>query len=169
MKFGEDATCKIDVFVPQTDSADAWVIATPLGPEIEIRLHFCDENISSSIAGMMIDLLCENVHFLVNAGIEMSIPPIAAREDVLQQLPLAQKDRHFIRPSSQENQPEVPESTTSAARALVHDTWEMVLGPLESTSTPEAIIDHTPFYNIWGDIAAAAQMAKCKTVWIIVL
>lgn len=148
MKFGDDATCEIDVLVPQTDSADAWVIATPIGREIEIRLHFCDQNISSSFAAMTIDLLCENIRFLVNAGIETPLPAVATRKEVVQRLPSPPKDDELNRPSSQQKPLVVPESAITATRALVRNAWEMTLGPLESPSTSEAVIEHTPFYEI---------------------
>ncbi|KAK2600115.1 hypothetical protein QQS21_005130 [Conoideocrella luteorostrata] len=144
-KTPSNALREIDAFVPESDSCDVWVSAAARGDSFEIKVHYCSTVISDEHAEILMKQLCANISRCVNSTQDdVAADPMGEpQEEKLTSLAVApiQSGNHVDGP------------VTPEALDIVRQAWETVFGE-------DAAKTDSPFWNIWGDVVAASELAR---------
>jgi len=181
-KFGQH-DCKFGALAPSHDSMDILVFSSPKGSKVRIDLQFCERVIPSFLAEDLMELLCINLR-LLSTDMRKLLPPASLITSLPPQIPVDMKQTSPLLRSQSSNDKLSAFGKSSAltlssnsrsssispipslfhknnrAHGLVTRVWSSVL----STGDPESpfeIDTHTCFYDIWGNLLAAAQFSEC--------
>lgn len=164
-RFDDSTHCKFGAFPGAADQADILVLSVPQRNTnvVEVSLNFSDKVVEPQLAAELLDelvaniaLLTDNTHTTLStsyASLTPQIPVLArcARDADGNLLPGA-GDKGAAAAASGRRLADVDD----AVQALVRQAWEDVLVP----SDDEEVDETTCWYNVWGSMVAAAQLAE---------
>ncbi|GKT49724.1 nonribosomal peptide synthase atnA [Colletotrichum spaethianum] len=154
--------CKFNVQEPiSRDVYDLHVISTQETPSSgDISLTFCENRIPTLFANETLKTLCSNIELLTSVSmLHPLIPSSADYCDVAPQIPLPQLD---METKSTNVGATMSESHRTAVQAAISKVWTKVLDPL-SLGVPETQLHNAAFYDLWGSMMPASQLAELLT------
>ncbi|KAF4537768.1 Nonribosomal peptide synthase Pes1 [Lasiodiplodia theobromae] len=157
--------CELDIVVPPHDRADVWVWSYPDqdGERVTIDLTYGDATMTRAQAEAVADLLVQTIEALTRAdGAEVLADVLPRPSGAAPRFPLL--EAAACASSGTETTVGVEggqaggdlQSRRRAAEEVVKRAWDFVLG--DSAGNADFDPD-TPFYDVWGDQAAAAQLS----------
>ncbi|KAF8860374.1 hypothetical protein BDZ45DRAFT_800950 [Acephala macrosclerotiorum] len=140
-------------FTPSHDVSDIWIWTGPTEDGFYVDFTYSEATLPQSLAEEMADMLCAHIKKIS----ENAMSPIAS---VLAKLePKLPVSVDYI----DENESVMNDATTSddaeKAKEVVLQAWKSVLGDDIDDSLPHEVTDHSPFYELRGDLLAAAQLS----------
>ncbi|OKL58374.1 hypothetical protein UA08_06365 [Talaromyces atroroseus] len=139
-------------FTPDHDVSDIWIWTGPAGEEFYVDFTYSSRSISESIAQSMCDLLCETLTKISEHPHE---PASVLLSDTKPLLPLPLPESHAT-PAASANG--MNHQNDERIEVLVQSIWSKVFGD-ENDRLPNGVTMQTPFFEIRGDLLAAAQIA----------
>jgi len=176
------ATCKLTVVEPGAkDVYDLLVQSTSRKQgEVELKLTFCGDRVPTTVAEPALRLLCETINMLTSGSIaepiipscyqyramekRIPVPPPFTSADPAPRHPLDDAvspvtPQHSAAPSTPENEvTRLPEEQIRAIQAAISKAWSSVLKP-RTLGVPEEHLHTAAFYDLWGSLIPAAQLA----------
>lgn len=167
-RFG-DAACKFGAFPGAQDAVDMLVLSTPQAGtrNVELSLHFSDKVVEPAFAGELMDALVANIETLTTGG---DVRAVAAAESYnTPQIPMLARhardvDGNLLPGAGDKGAAALASGARfedadadAGARELVREAWDAVLLPAEAE---DEVTPTTCFYNVWGSLMAAAQLAE---------
>lgn len=154
--------CKFSIQEPTSrDVYDLHVVSTQEDSGSgEISLTFCENRIPSLFANETLKALCSSIELLTSVSMLHPLIPSAADYcAVLPQIPLPQLDM--------EQKATAVGATMSvdhrvAIQTAISKVWAQVLDP-RSLGVPEAELPNAAFYDLWGSMMPASQLAEYLT------
>ncbi|KAK0130297.1 hypothetical protein ONS96_000818 [Cadophora gregata f. sp. sojae] len=141
-----DVEMRLGNFTPGHDVSDIWIWTGPAGENFSIDFTYSSDTLPEALAQEMLDSLCENIGKLFECP-SSPMDSLLATLQARLPLPLTEKS------SSVPRAPASPEIL-----AVVQATWAIIFGDDEN-ALPPGTIDSTPFFNLRGDLLAAAQIS----------
>ncbi|KAH8906653.1 non-ribosomal peptide synthetase [Coniochaeta sp. PMI_546] len=138
--------------------------------EIEIGLTFSTDRIPEDLAEHAFRLLCDNVNMFTNGNIMLSIIPSANQYRAMQKrIPLPPKlapsgePRITSAPMSEEEEHRfpsfIPPDQARAIQTVISTAWTTTLNP-RTLGVPDEYLHRAAFYDLWGSLIPAAQLAS---------
>lgn len=165
-RFG-DAACKFGAFPGAQDAVDMLVLSTPQAGtrNVELSLHFSDKVVEPAFAGELMDALVANIETLTTGG---DVRAAASAESYsAPQIPMLARhardvDGNLLPGAGDKGAAALAsgarfEDADARARELVREAWDAVLLP---AGAEDEVTPTTCFYNVWGSLMAAAQLAE---------
>ncbi|KAH7388999.1 hypothetical protein BKA64DRAFT_711107 [Cadophora sp. MPI-SDFR-AT-0126] len=143
----DDVEMRLGNFTPDHDVSDIWIWTGPAGDNFYIDFTYSSNTLPEALAQEMLDLLCENIAKLSNSPNDLLESPLA---NVQARLPL---------PHTEYSSPPLDVVPGPAILAAVKGTWEGIFGG-DDDALPAGTTDSTPFFNLRGDLLAAAQISQ---------
>lgn len=176
--FGEHEY-KFGALAGSHDSVDILVLSSPKGAKTKLDLQFCEKVVPSFLVEDLMELLCININLLTK-DMRKQLPPASLITSRTPQIPVALKqspplrsqrssDRLLMLPKTSalhlrsKSIPSVPglSQKYNPSGDLVMRVWTFVLS-IDDWKTSLGEIDiHANFYDIWGNLIAAAKFAEC--------
>jgi hypothetical protein len=125
---------------------------------MEIRLHYCSKSIPEQVATTMMDELLQNMTLLVSSAPDTKVSQNWAPCDKCLPIP-ALNDRASPFAGDAALRSETLNHANMRIREAVIDAWKEVLGPKFEAATAGDPLLHIPFYDLWGDMVVASQLA----------
>ncbi|KAF9636542.1 putative nonribosomal peptide synthase protein [Lasiodiplodia theobromae] len=179
-RFG-DSTCKFGALPGQADQVDILVLSMPQRNSnvVEVSLNFSDKVVEPQLAAELLDELVANIALLTNDD-DMHTTTLPSYTHLAPQIPVLAR---CARDADGNLLPGAGDKGAAAAasgkrladvagdqvQALVRRAWEDVLLATPSSdsadSEEEPVVDETTtcWYNVWGSMVAAAQLAEWYT------
>ncbi|KAF9633023.1 AMP-dependent synthetase/ligase [Lasiodiplodia theobromae] len=158
--------CELDIVVPPHDRADVWVWSYPDqdGERVTIDLTYGDATMTRAQAEAVADLLVQTIEALTRAdGAEVLADVLPRPSGAAPRFPLPEAaacaGTTEEESAGKEQLPQAGgdvQSRRRAAEEVVKRAWDFVLGDNAGNA---GFDPDTPFYDIWGDQAAAAQLS----------
>ncbi|CZS96958.1 uncharacterized protein RAG0_06072 [Rhynchosporium agropyri] len=143
-----DVEMRLGNFTPDHDVSDIWIWTGPAGDNFYIDFTYSSNTLPNGNAQEMLDSLCENITKL-SGDLATSLRSSLANDQP--QLPLPLPDE--IVPSS------IGSSPSAEKLAIVQATWSRIFGD-ENDVLPAGTTNSTPFFDLRGDLLAAAQICE---------
>ncbi|KZL74093.1 non-ribosomal peptide synthetase [Colletotrichum tofieldiae] len=154
--------CKFNIQEPiSRDVYDLHIISTQEDSSSgEISLTFCENRIPSLFANETLKALCANIELLTSVSmLHPLIPSSADYRDVAPQIPLPQLDME-TKPTTVGAT--MSEAQRSAIQTAISKVWTKILDP-RSLGVPETQLHNAAFYDLWGSMMPASQLAESLT------
>ncbi|KAF4539218.1 Nonribosomal peptide synthase protein [Lasiodiplodia theobromae] len=180
-RFG-DSTCKFGAFPGQADQVDILVLSMPRQGtrNVEVSLNFSDKVVEPQLAAELLDELVANIALLTDNDDAATalLPPASSYARLAPQIPVLARcardaDGNLLPGAGVKGGAAAAASGRRLAdvagdqvQALVRRAWEDVLLATPSSdsadSEEEPVVDETTtcWYNVWGSMVAAAQLAE---------
>jgi len=130
---------------------------------VELSLAFCENRVPVSFAEETLRMLCAAVGLLTSVNVLQPIVPAAAQYAALpRQIPLPQAAPAATAPAAPPSTPAVNADDTLAIQTAISDAWAAVLEP-KTLGVPEAQRHNAAFFDLWGSLIPAAQLAAHLT------
>lgn len=161
--------CELDIVVPPHDRADVWVWSypDPDGERVSIDLTYGEATLARGQAEAVANLLVQTIEALARAdGAEVLADVLPRPSAAAPRFPLPEVAACATEEEVEDEGISAGEGQRSeaggdglsrrraAAEEVVERAWDFVLG--DSSAGFDL---NTPFYDVWGDQAAAAQLA----------
>ncbi|KAH6724193.1 hypothetical protein BKA61DRAFT_727923 [Leptodontidium sp. MPI-SDFR-AT-0119] len=127
----QDLKYDFDVYEPMHDKSDMWLQTKPVGTQMEVELRFSRAVVSNDCAEEALKLFCDIIQ----------LPSEAIQKPI----------KSFLVAS--------PDALPKNLRNVVEKAWNQVLMGQETPHNTTIGLD-TPFYDVWGDLIAAAALCK---------
>ncbi|TLD17678.1 uncharacterized protein PgNI_00637 [Pyricularia grisea] len=130
---------------------------------IELNITFCENRIPVSFAEETLRILMGNVAVLTSGSImHVVIPSAAQYKSKRPQIPLPQMPSTTLTPSSPISH-RFPASDMEAIQRVISKCWAAASLDPSSLGVPEEHRDHAAFYDLWGSLVPASQLASFLT------
>jgi non-ribosomal peptide synthetase component F len=152
-----DAACHFSIREPESQlDHDILVTTSALDScRVDISLSYCDTHIPQAVANEAFDLLCAAIDLLTSASMTHPVLPSASDlQSIQSRLPLPEP--HQTATTSQESKLPTPQHL--ALQSLVTKAWARAVN-LQELGVPESHLHNTAFYDIWGGLIPAAEIA----------
>lgn len=151
-----DVNFHLETVAPPHDVADIWIWSYPNGDdEFTFQFDYNTELISEAFANETINLLERTIKILCVSTSEQLPPPatVLHRGKTHISIPLEYKPPVHV--------PDFDSSMQSAKRPelLVKRAWDIAFAS-NPIKRPARFSSDTPFFEVWGDLAVAAQLAN---------
>lgn len=149
--------------------------------ELEVSVSFCDQRVPANLAQEVLHKLCGNVGLLTGFSIMQNVVPTAVQyASLAKQIPLSMPLFGNSAPTNggvsfnnpfgggaikvnyaQLEAKMVPEQITTI-QSTIEDAWRSTLDP-RTLGVPEEHVTTAAFYDLWGSLMPAAQLAGYLT------
>ncbi|KAG7141705.1 Nonribosomal peptide synthase apmB like protein [Verticillium longisporum] len=157
-----NASCKLVVQEsPFRDLHDLLVTSSlPSPTRAEIALTFCENRIPRTFADETLKYLVSTIELLTSMSMMHPLIPSATDFATMRpQLPLPQPDFDAIQTQSSAG---LPTDLHFAIQSVVATAWTKILDP-HSLGVPEKQLHNAAFYDLWGSLIPASQLAEYLT------
>ncbi|KAF3355039.1 hypothetical protein VDGD_10211 [Verticillium dahliae] len=157
-----NASCKLVVQEsPLRDLHDLLVTSSlPSPTRAEIALTFCENRIPKTFADATLKYLVSTIELLTSVSMMQPLIPSATDFATMRpQLPLPQPDFDAIQTQSSAG---LPTDLHFAIQSVVATAWTKILDP-RSLGVPEKQLHNAAFYDLWGSLIPASQLAEYLT------
>ncbi|EKG18856.1 AMP-dependent synthetase/ligase [Macrophomina phaseolina MS6] len=166
-RFG-GAACKFGAFPGAADAVDILVLSNPVAGtrNIELSLHFSDKVVEPGFVGELMDTLVENIAMLTD-DVHARLPAVESFVQRMPQIPMLARcardaDGNLLPSAADKGAAAAAsgarfENAHTGVQELVRKAWDAVL---LLSAEAEEITSTTCFYNVWGNLIAAAQLAE---------
>ncbi|KAM0520875.1 hypothetical protein ACHAP9_003600 [Verticillium nonalfalfae] len=157
-----NASCKLVVQEsPFRDLHDLLVTSSlPSPTRAEIALTFCENRIPRTFADETLEYLVSTIELLTSVSMMHPLIPSATDFATMRpQLPLPQPDFDAIQTQSSAG---LPTDLSFAIQSVVATAWTKILDP-RSLGVPEKQLHNAAFYDLWGSLIPASQLAEYLT------
>ena len=177
------AACRLRVVESRAqDIYDLLVHTVPReNGKVEMAISFCADRVPTALVGQALRMLCDTVSMLTSVNIMQPIipagyqyrtmektipkaPPLGAVDSTVPKTPESLPSYRTSPPdnSSLFQQPSVtsrlPEDQAQAIQKAISKAWSSVLHP-HTLGVPEEYLQIAAFYDLWGSLIPAAQLA----------
>lgn len=161
------AVCKFSIIESRAqDVPDMFVHSMARGDttandnsNIELNITFCENRIPVSFAEETLRMLMSNVAVLTSGSIMHVVVPSAAQyKSMRPQIPLPQTPTTTLTPSSPVRH-RFSAMETAAIQRVITKCWAAAYLDPSSLGVPEAHREHAAFYDLWGSLVPASQLA----------
>jgi non-ribosomal peptide synthetase component F len=157
-----NATCKFNIVEAAfQDAYDIFVCSTQQRSDrAEISLRFCENRVPVSFADDTLKLLCSTIEMLTS--VSMMHPLIPSADDyalLVKQLPLPHPE--IDAPASNAGHM-VSTDHRFAIQGIISAAWTQILDP-RALGVPESHIQNAAFFDLWGSLLPASQIAEYLT------
>ncbi|ROW06871.1 hypothetical protein VMCG_04076 [Cytospora schulzeri] len=167
----------------QDERGGSWMEGDDL---LEVSVSFCEQRVPATLAQEVINKVCGYVSMLTGLSIMQSVVPTAAQYSALaKQIPLtppvfansptsaisAASGVSFSNPFgsgtatgvnfAQLEATMMPDQTTTI-QSIIEEAWQNTLDP-RTLGVPEEHVTSAAFYDLWGSLIPAAQLADFLT------
>ncbi|RYP22540.1 hypothetical protein DL765_001598 [Monosporascus sp. GIB2] len=152
-----NAACKVSCLESNLQHSDIFVRSTMTGPaNVNVSLTFCEKRVRQSIADEALKMLCSTIALLTSGFVMKPLPfKVLNGRNTTPKIPLPstpRQDVHLKGPIGS-----VPLDHAQAINNVIEAAWQTVL----DTHVPSmSNIRLVPFYEIWGSLMAAAELAR---------
>ncbi|GJD02419.1 non-ribosomal peptide synthetase [Colletotrichum higginsianum] len=127
----------------------------------DISLTFCENRIPAMFAADALRALCANIELLTSVSmLHPLIPSAADYRDVPPQIPLPRLEME-TKPTTAAGAA-MSGTHRAAVQAAISRVWTAALDP-RSLGVPEAQLHNAAFYDLWGSMVPAFQLAEMLT------
>ncbi|EEY22848.1 conserved hypothetical protein [Verticillium alfalfae VaMs.102] len=157
-----NASCKLVVQEsPFRDLHDLLVTSSlPSPTRAEIALTFCENRIPKTFADETLKYLVSTIELLTSVSMMHPLIPSATDFATMRpQLPLPQPDFDAIQTQSSAG---LPTDLSFAIQSVVATAWTKILDP-RSLGVPEKQLHNAAFFDLWGSLIPASQLAEYLT------
>ncbi|KAI1134329.1 hypothetical protein F5Y05DRAFT_238615 [Hypoxylon sp. FL0543] len=150
------ANCKLSCVESIHQNSDIFVKSVPSGPEdVDISLTFCEKRVPASFAEEVLQMLCSIVSLLASSFVMEPINLKGLSDNYsTPRIPLPAPERELSVPSTVES---VDPDQARAVHTVISAAWDTIL---EIQSLKVSDIRSVPFYEIWGALMPAAELAR---------
>ncbi|RYP88525.1 hypothetical protein DL770_004606 [Monosporascus sp. CRB-9-2] len=155
-----NAACKVSCLESNLQNSDIFVRSTMTGPaNVNVSLTFCEKRVPQSIADEALKMLCSTVTLLTSEFVMKPLPfKVLNGLNTTPKIPLPSAPRQGVHLKGPVGS--VPLNHTQAINNVIEAAWQSVL----KTHAPSpSDIRFVPFYEIWGSLMAAAELAGYYT------
>ncbi|CZR70233.1 uncharacterized protein PAC_20134 [Phialocephala subalpina] len=145
-----DLEMHLSNFAPDHDVSDIWIWTGPVEDGFYVNFTYSEKTLPQSLAEEMVDMLCGHIKKMSE---HLMSPIESALSKLKPRLPIQ------LEALDEENQVTNKSPAVEDAKALVLEVWKSVLGDEADDTLPTEVTDHSPFYEIRGDLLAAAQLS----------
>ncbi|RYO92776.1 hypothetical protein DL762_001482 [Monosporascus cannonballus] len=155
-----NAACKVSCLESNLQHSDIFVRSTMTAPaNVNVSLTFCEKRVRQSIADEALKMLCSTIALLTSGFVMKPLPfKVLNGRNTTPKIPLPsapRQDVHLKGPIGS-----VPLDHAQAINNVIEAAWQTVL----DTHVPSmSNIRSVPFYEIWGSLMAAAELARYYT------
>ncbi|RYP84685.1 hypothetical protein DL769_001119 [Monosporascus sp. CRB-8-3] len=155
-----NAACKVSCVESNLQDSDIFARSMMTGPaNVNVSLTFCEKRVRQSMADEALKMLCSTITLLTS---EFAMKPLPFKVlnglNTTPKIPVPSAPRqgvHLKRPIGS-----VPLNHAQAINNIIEAGWQTVL----DTHAPSVSdIRSVPFYEIWGSLMAAAELARYYT------
>ncbi|KAL2752421.1 hypothetical protein ACRALDRAFT_2140574, partial [Sodiomyces alcalophilus JCM 7366] len=155
------ASCKLSI--QESASQDVFDLLVrsrkPQPDTAEISLTFCEHRIPTSFAMESLKVLCSNIELLTSVSMMHPLVPSGSEFSAMtKQIPLPQPEPETP-PSQMGATSNIPTEHYYAIQSLIAAAWTHVLDP-RSLGVPESQLHNAAFYDLWGSMIPASQLAQ---------
>ncbi|KAL0934611.1 nonribosomal peptide [Colletotrichum truncatum] len=151
--------CKFNIQEPTSrDVYDLHVVSTQDNPSCgEISITFCENRIPSLFATETLKALCSTIELLTSVSmLHPLIPSTTDYSSVTPQIPLPQID---MEPKATNVGASMPDEHRVTVQKTITNVWTEILDP-RALGVPENQLHNAAFYDLWGSMMPAAQLAQ---------
>ena len=162
------AACKFTITESKAhDVSDLLVQSVVRGnTRVDLSITFDADRVPETFTNQALRMLCESINMLTGVSIMQPLIPVASQYRALPKmvpLPLAQSLADLpaqpgIPSSIAELAATLPEEQTRAIQSAISGAWAAVLNP-RVLGVPEDQLHNAAFYDLWGSLIPAAQLA----------
>ncbi|RYP40134.1 hypothetical protein DL767_001849 [Monosporascus sp. MG133] len=155
-----NAACKVRCLESNLQNSDIFVRSTMTGPaNVNVSLTFCEKRVRQSIADEALKMLCSTITLLTSEFVMKPLPfKVLNGLNTTPKIPLPSAPRQGVHLKGVIGS--VPLNHAQAINNVIETAWQTVL----DTHAPSlADIRFVPFYEIWGSLVAAAELARYYT------
>ncbi|KAI1382860.1 uncharacterized protein F4822DRAFT_99196 [Hypoxylon trugodes] len=151
-----DARCKLDSIESNSLCSDIFIKSVMSGTaNVDISFTFCEKKVPLSFADEVLKMLCSVISLLTSAFV---IEPVTLKglcdNCDTSRIPLPSPKCEINVPSTVES---VEPDRAKAVHTMISNAWDTILD-VHSLKVPD--IRSVPFYEIWGALLPAAELAK---------
>ncbi|KAI1406965.1 hypothetical protein F5Y13DRAFT_207113 [Hypoxylon sp. FL1857] len=153
------ANCKLSCTESNHQDSDIFVKSVVSGPEdVDVALTFCEKRMPISFAEEVLKMLCSVVSLLTSAFVMEPINLKGLSDNYsTSRIPLPSPKRDLTMPSTVEP---VDPDQARAVHTIISAAWDTIL---EAQSLNVSDIRSVPFYEIWGALMPAGELARYYT------
>ncbi|RYP04945.1 hypothetical protein DL764_004157 [Monosporascus ibericus] len=155
-----NAVCKVNCLESNLQNSDIFVRSTMTGPaNVNLSLTFCEKRVRQSIADEALKMLCSTVKLLTSEFVMKPLPfKVLNGLNTTPKIPLPSAPRQGVHLKGPVGS--VPLNHAQAIKNVIEAAWQTVLDTHASSLSDIRFI---PFYEIWGSLMAAAELARYYT------
>ncbi|OTA98596.1 hypothetical protein M426DRAFT_69458 [Hypoxylon sp. CI-4A] len=153
------ATCKVNSIEPNNHGSDILVKSVIMGcTNVDISLTFSENRVPSTFADDILKMLCSVISLLTSSFVMEPIILKGLGDNYsASRIPLPSPKRERDVPSTVES---VDPDQAHAVHTMISTAWNTIL-EADSLKVPD--IRSVPFYEIWGALIPAAELARYYT------
>ncbi|KAF3765631.1 hypothetical protein M406DRAFT_37891, partial [Cryphonectria parasitica EP155] len=164
------ALCKINVIESDVVDMPDFLVRSLLrnkpaiegDEELEVSVSFCEQRVPANLAQEVLHKVCGFVGLLTGVSIMQSIIPTAAQYSALaKQIPLA-NSTYAGNPAAGPAGAKMSPDQITTIQSTIEDAWRSTLDP-RTLGVPEEHVTSAAFYDLWGSLVPAAQLADFIT------
>ncbi|KAI0833992.1 hypothetical protein F5Y06DRAFT_179312 [Hypoxylon sp. FL0890] len=150
------ANCKLSYAESSHQDSDIFVQSVVSGSDnVDVSLTFCEKRMPTSFAGEVLKMLCSVISLLTSAFVMEPINLKGLSDNYsTSRIPLPAPKRELRVPSTVES---VDPDQARAVHTVISAAWDTIL---EAQSLKISDIRSVPFYEIWGALMPAAELAR---------
>ncbi|RYP52619.1 hypothetical protein DL768_002269 [Monosporascus sp. mg162] len=155
-----NAACKVSCLESNLQNSDIFIRSTMTGPaNVNVSLTFCEKRVRQSIADEALKMLCSTVTLLTSEFVMKPLPfKVLNGINTTPKIPLPSAPRQGVHLKGPIGS--IPLNHAQAINNVIEAAWQSVLD-VHSPSLSD--IRFVPFYEIWGSLMAAAELAGYYT------
>jgi non-ribosomal peptide synthetase component F len=153
------ASCKFNIEESMAqDVYDLLITSTQQRTnKIELAITFCENHIPVTFVDSALKMLCSAIELLTSTSMMHPILPSSVDYGkMVPQVPLPQPN---FEPKPSQLGFLLPAEQQTAILTLISNAWTQILDP-RSLGVPEAQLNYAAFYDLWGSLLTAAQLAE---------
>ncbi|KAI1764836.1 hypothetical protein GGR53DRAFT_295588 [Hypoxylon sp. FL1150] len=154
-----NARCKLHCIESKYQSSDIFVKSVVSGSNnVNVYLTFCEKKMQLSFAEDVLKMLCSIISLLTSAFVmEPMVLKGLSDNHSTSRIPLPAPKRELSVPSTVES---VDPDQARAVHTTISAAWDTIL---EAHSLKVSDIRSVPFYEVWGSLIPAAELARYYT------
>lgn len=154
-----NASCKLDCIESSHQESDIFIKSAMSGSaNVDISLTFCEKKMQLSFADDVLKMLCSIISLLTSAFVMEPVTLKGLSDNYsTSRIPLPAPKRELRVPSTVES---VDPDQARAVHTTISAAWDTVL---EAHTLKVSDIRSVPFYEIWGALVPAAELARYYT------
>ncbi|RYP76821.1 hypothetical protein DL771_001557 [Monosporascus sp. 5C6A] len=155
-----NAACKVSCLESNFQNSDIFVRSTMTGPaNVNVSLTFCEERVRQSIADEALEMLCSTIKLLTSEFVMNPLPfKVLNGLNTTPKIPLPSAPRQGVHLKGPIGP--VPLNHAQAINNVIEAAWQTIL---DTHAPSRSDIRFVPFYEIWGSLMAAAELARYYT------
>ena len=155
-RFG-DVNCNIGAVTAPHDVVDIAILTSLHGASIDVSLNYSKRVISRSFAEEVLESLCSTImQFSMDVNAQLPSPSSWSTPNT--RIPFPSDDGQ-VKQLLLCNDSQLPKASATYYQSIVERAWKFVLNIGGDCAGDDLCDPNIPFFDIWGDLFAAAQLS----------